>query len=427
MRDILLTLIVLGTLPYILARPYIGVYVWSWLGYMNPQRLTWGFAYNMPFSAIVAGFLFIGMLFSKEKYRFPKHRITMVWLMFVIWVCVTTVLAVNVDAAVTEFSRFIKIQIVIFCTLLLINTKDKLLNLVWVIVVSIGFYSVKGGVFSIVTGLQYRVIGPAKSFFGDNNTMALTTLMVIPLMYYLLMTYKNKYIRAGLMVAILLSFLSVIASYSRGAFLTAIVMLFFLWLGSKHKVIIMSLIIMAIIAVIPFVPQKWFARMDTIETYKQDQSAVGRLNAWGFAINVANSSPLIGGGFHVFSPELFKIYAPNPNNYHDAHSIYFEVLGEQGYLGLIFYLFIWLFVFLEVRRLKTLTKSRNQLLWMYDLVRMIQLGLISYMTGGAFLGLAYFDLPYHYMSIIVIAGVLCRKHLESEPSNDNRQNLSYTH
>ncbi len=54
MRDVLITLMVFATLPYIFRNPWYGVLVWSWLSYMNPHRLAYGFAYTMPFAQIVA-------------------------------------------------------------------------------------------------------------------------------------------------------------------------------------------------------------------------------------------------------------------------------------------------------------------------------------------------------------------------------------
>ncbi len=71
MRDILVTLLVFGSLPFILKRPYIGVLVWSWISYMNPHRLTWGFAYSLPFAQIVAVTLLFSFLISREKKSYP--------------------------------------------------------------------------------------------------------------------------------------------------------------------------------------------------------------------------------------------------------------------------------------------------------------------------------------------------------------------
>ena len=88
MRDIVITLIVFGSVPMIVMRPYIGVYMWSWLGYMNPHRLTWGFAYNMPFSAIVAAFLFVGLVMSKESKKIPWTPVTITLLIFIAWIII---------------------------------------------------------------------------------------------------------------------------------------------------------------------------------------------------------------------------------------------------------------------------------------------------------------------------------------------------
>lgn len=74
MRDIALVIIVFGSLPFILARPYIGILMWSWLGYMSPHRLAYGFAYDFPFAQIVAITTILAFLFNREKNIFPLIR-----------------------------------------------------------------------------------------------------------------------------------------------------------------------------------------------------------------------------------------------------------------------------------------------------------------------------------------------------------------
>jgi hypothetical protein len=101
------------------------------------------------------------------------------------------------------------------------------------------------------------------------------------------------------------------------------------------------------------------------------------------------------------------------------------MLGETGYVGLTLFLLMWGLVFLETHKIKKLVKRNDDVKWMGDLVRMVQVGLIAYLTGGAFLGLAYFDLPYHFMCLIVLTGVLYRKHLEAEVGKSEKNNISY--
>ena len=60
---------------------------------------------------------------------------------------------------------------------------------------------------------------------------------------------------------------------------------------------------------------------------------MGRINSWHMAFNVANDRPLVGGGFELYTPKTFARYAPNPEAIHSAHSVYFQILGEHGYVG----------------------------------------------------------------------------------------------
>ena len=84
MRDILVTLMIFGTLPLILRHAYIGVLVWSWISYMNPHRLAWGFAYDMPFAMIVAITLFTSLLFCKDRQKIPLNLTVVIWIIFII-------------------------------------------------------------------------------------------------------------------------------------------------------------------------------------------------------------------------------------------------------------------------------------------------------------------------------------------------------
>ena len=134
---------------------------------------------------------------------------------------------------------------------------------------------------------------------------------------------------------------------------------------------------------------------------------MGRINAWTVAVNVANDR-ITGGGFSLWKASVFEVYAPNPDDVHDAHSIYFEVLGELGYLGLLLFLLILYNIWFGAKRnIKCANKQGSEWLWVAQLNSMLQVSLIAYMSGGAFLGLAYWDLPYHILALVIC----CNKYL----------------
>ena len=116
-----------------------------------------------------------------------------------------------------------------------------------------------------------------------------------------------------------------------------------------------------------------------------------------------------GGGFMVWTRDLFAIYAPYAQQNRAAHSIYFQVLGEQGWAGLIFFLGIGLAAWLQAGSLIRQLKNKPEMAWAAELARMCQVSLIGFAAGGAFLSLAYFDLPYNVVAIIALTYAIAMK------------------
>jgi probable O-glycosylation ligase (exosortase A-associated) len=401
MRDILVTAIVFGVLPFIFKRPWVGILLWCWLGYMNPHRQTWGFAYDFPFAFICAIVTIAAFLFSKEKKEMVWTRETVLLLIFIGWMFITTVFAFYPDLAWIGWNKVWKIQLMVFLTAMIIKERKHLHWMIWVIALSLGYYGVKGGIFTIVHGGAYRVQGPAGTFFGGNNEMALVLAMLIPLIRYLHLQATQQWVRFGLASAMVLSGVAAIGSQSRGGLLAMAAMGLFLWFKSRKKFVTGIYMVIAVAIMASVMPQAWYDRMNTIETYQEDTSALGRINAWHTAFNVAKAR-ITGGGFDTFQPPTFRQFAPNPWNVHDVHSIYFEVMGEQGFIGLGIFLLLALFTWLRANQVIRVCKKDPERKWAADLAAMIQVSLIGYGVGGAFLGLAYFDLTYHLMIILVL-------------------------
>jgi hypothetical protein len=187
MRDLLLTAIVVVLIPLILRTPRYGAYAWAWLSMMNPHRATWGFARNFPFAYTVALSTLIGFLFTKERKPFPVTPITVVYLSFWFWMTFTCLFAMNsLDVVLDRWIFVSKIHLMLMVTLMLIRGREQIEGLVWVVTASIGFYGVKGGVWTLLTGGgSGRVWGPPDSMIQDNNGLALALVILVPFVYYL--------------------------------------------------------------------------------------------------------------------------------------------------------------------------------------------------------------------------------------------------
>ncbi|MDZ7752508.1 MAG: putative O-glycosylation ligase, exosortase A system-associated [Gammaproteobacteria bacterium] len=426
MRDLFIAAVVFGALPFILKRTYIGVLVWSWIGYMNPHRLAYGFAYSFPWAQVVALATLVSLLINREEKKFPITGLTVVWLLFLVWMGITTVMAAYPDQAFDQLIKVAKIQLITLITVLVMYKPERIQMLVWTIALSIGFYGIKGGVFTIATAGAHRVWGPEGSFIWGNNEIALALLMVLPLFYFMRDMVENKWLRQGLLLCMLLMAVSAIGSQSRGALLAGFSVLFFFWLKSQSKFLTGIAGVTLTVLVFLFMPQSWHDRMGTIQTYQEDRSAMGRISHWEAAVNLANDR-LFGGGYDaLLRSDMFYRYANDPTYHVDAHSIYFEVLGDHGWIGLALFLLLGYIAFRTAGRLIRVTRGVEELSWVNTLARMLQVSLVAYATGGAFLGLAYFDLFYHIVAILVLLRLhvdTCLAEHDVEPTR--REELVY--
>lgn len=416
MRDLVLACVVFGALPFVLVRPFWGILMLAWLGYMNPHRLAWGFMFDMPVVQIVAIFTLSGMLLSREAKRMVWSREIVVLVLFVAWMGITTTTAFFPTLAIQQYEKVVKIQILTFMTLLMLTSERKLHLFIWTIALSLGFYGVKGGIFTIVNGGVYRVQGPIGTFIGGNNEIALALVMSIPLMRYLYLQEKRQLIKLGLAAAMFLTAIAAFGTQSRGALIALSITGAIFWVKSRHKFVTAAFVVLAAVVGMSQMPQEWFDRMETIQNYQEDRSAQGRLNQWANAINIANDR-IVGGGFETWQRPVCQRYAPNPNDCRDVHSIYFEVLGEHGWIGLAFLLGLLAMMWMKCRSIIRIAKRNRALTWARDLAAMIQVSMVAYMSAGAFLGLAYFDFIYHLLAVVVVASHLVTRTPEAVVSS----------
>lgn len=424
MRDLVIFgIIVCGTIAA-LPRPWIGAMMWTWVSVMNPHALGWGFVTSMPVAFMVAVTTMVGFVFTRER-RNPFTDPAVVCLaLFMAWVSVTWPFSYFPEASWDSLTRVLKIDLMVILTIALIYRKEHIQWFLWIVVFSIGFYGVKGGIFTLMTGGSYRVWGPG-GFIEGNNEIALAVILVIPLIYYIYLTTppKWKWVRLGLLASMALSAAAAFGSHSRGALVGIFAMAVFLWWRSDRKAFLGILLVFVAAALLAFMPSEWTDRMHTIETYQSDGSAMGRLNAWEMAFNLANDHPGVGGGFAIYEPSLFAKYAPNPTDIHAAHSIYFQVLGEHGWIGLTLWLSIWWFTWRGASWLRRNGKEGDGTVWCRHLGSMCQVSLVGYAVGGAFLSLAYFDLPYNVLALVVTTKAwMLREHrasTESSPAHGN--------
>ena len=328
MRDILLLTLVFSACLAALRRPWIGVMLWTWLSLMNPHRYTYGIAYSAPLAAMAVACTVLGLLMTRDR-DFPSKSSPVIWLLvFMVWVTLSWLLGLDVAGDYEQWKKVMKIDGMLLVALMLLHSRQHIVALIGVCAASLALLGVKGGIFTLLQGGSHRVWGPSGSFIEDNNAFALALVMTIPLLRFLQLQVKHRLGTLALTLTMLLCAVSSLGSQSRGALLAIVAMIVTLWWRGKDKLRMGILLVAAAVPLVAFMPAEWTARMSTVTTYETDRSAMGRISAWWTAWGIAQHYPF-GVGFNAARAELFARFSPFPDIHLAAHSIYFQVMGNQ--------------------------------------------------------------------------------------------------
>ena len=411
MRDYVLTIFVFALLPICLVRPWLGVLAWYWIGLMNPHRLTWGFAYTMPFAMLVGVATLLGAVIAKDRRPIPWNRELILAAILFAYFTVTTYFAWAPTYAWPQWEKVAKIIVMTFVATMFIYGKTRIRALLLVAAASIGFYGFKGGIWSILHGGAEKVQGPENSFIDGNTFLGLALNMVIPLLVALARDESRRWLRQLLYLTAALSVVASIFTYSRGAWLglaiiVPLMMLQFKW--TPRIILAGGLVLIAVFATAIF-PEKVFQRAETIPNYEEDGSANQRLESWSVAWNVAKDRPLVGAGFEFEYADDGRWLEYGSEKYRQAmivankdsaaaHSIYFQVLGQHGFVAFALYLWLLVSVHLTLWRIRNASRKDAESSWIGTYSTGVLIGLIGYVVSGSFLSSAYFDLAWLYFA-----------------------------
>jgi len=404
-----------------MARPFVGVLLWDWIAFMNPHRVVWGFGVDWPWAWASFVVTMIGWALSREPKRIAVNPTTVLMGLFILGITMTMPFAISPWAAEYEgWLRVLKMFVFFIITASLLTDKRRVDALIWIIVISMGFWILDQGGASVITLGAHKAFGPPDSMITDNNIFAAAILVVLPLINYLRLQAGHKLVRHLLLLTMGLTLLTVLASYSRGAFLGIFAVSVVLWWRSRSKLAGIIVLGAALGAAIAFMPADWVARMHTIDHYQADGSAESRLYIWHVAWLLALHHPLTGVGFHgtVYQSVINTVV---PGGRHLAiHSIWFQALGELGFPVFFIWLGITVIGFLNTRWIMRVTRNRADLVWAQDLARMVQVSIVAYAVTGTFLPIAYWDIYFTVLVALAATRMLVARAVNANAADRSR-------
>ncbi|HEX7820678.1 MAG TPA: putative O-glycosylation ligase, exosortase A system-associated [Sphingobium sp.] len=418
-------------------RPFILILTYAYIDIVSPQRLTYFLLNAIPISllAFVASVGAWVVFDNKADTRLSLRQGLLILLL--IYCGITTV---NADFPVDAADKWGWVwKALVFATFLplTLRTRLRIEALSLVMVLSASAIIINGGIKTALSGGGYGVL----NLMVDNNAgmyegsiISTVAICIIPLILYLAKhgtifkpDWRVKLYAYGFCLACLLI---PIGTEARTGLICAAILGALMFLNVKRKMLFAVGGVFALVCAIPFLPSSFTSRMDTIGNYQGDSSASTRVQVWKWTIDYARTHPF-GGGFDAYRSNSFKydtvkqVVEDNGNVHIERrtiidqarayHSSYFEMLGEQGYPGLILWLVLhfgtMLRTFQVSRRYRN--KTDPEKLWIAPYALAMSQGHLIYMIGSFFVGIAF--QPFVFMLLALQIGLSTYvKRLEKE-------------
>jgi probable O-glycosylation ligase (exosortase A-associated) len=421
MRDLVLLSVLPFMLYFMAKRPFIALGMWIWTALFFPNAWVYGAASGIRYNLLFTIVAILSYVVMKNKPKLQFGAVGAMVLLFFVWTTISTTFTLAPpDRSWEIWSRFAKVITLFLFVLLVIEKKLHVDFFLWCVVLSVGFYADLEALKFLASGGGHKIAGLSGHVLGDRNELSLAFVMTLPICYYLLGEYgqRSRVLWYALLGTMMLLVAAVIGTQSRGGFVALAGLGAYLFIKTDRKVPVFLLIVVLAIGLSYFVSDEWASRMNSLETADEDASFMGRVVAWKLSFILALQNPVFGGGFksletfsvwsqlsqHFFSYDWFYTGTALPNTKagRAAHSVYFQVMGEHGFVGLAIYLSALVGAFRKAGRIARSVRLQGGPAWIRTLATMLQLSIFSFALGGAALSFAYFDLLFALIGLLIV-------------------------
>jgi probable O-glycosylation ligase (exosortase A-associated) len=413
LRTVFISLILVPGIVMAFRDRFMALLVYLWVGFFRPQEWVWIDISALRLSLVLAVVLVVPSVATGILPNL-SHPLSIGTAVFLLSTVASQIDAVN-PAVGWEWVDF-QARLTLVC-----------LSVVAVIGASLGFHATKAGLASLVGG-GARFFDGLGGSFTDNNGYALGTVMIMPLLLAsalnaeLLLDNVServvKLVRLGFYLTLPLCAFTVVSTFSRGGFLAlAAATLTYVALHRRRVRLSLALATLAIagLAAVP-IPDGYFDRLATITTYEEigEESAMSRPHFWRVAIAMADASPLgVGVKQYEAAYDEFDFSDGRYGVHRSVHSSHFQVLAEQGYLGLSVWIAQFLYagwVVLRVRAAASGPEVPPETARFYlSTANCLAASMAGFVVGGGFVALSLNDVTWLTFAVLAAIDRLSRQ------------------
>jgi probable O-glycosylation ligase (exosortase A-associated) len=390
---------------------FLGIGLYLAVEYLQPgSRLSFIAAVRPAF--LVSGALVVAWVLNIMRKRVPLVINWQVKSYGVICIlaAISAFNAISVGMVALKLLSLVKTLLVFWIMFSVITNLERLQRLAWLYVVLHVILAVVGlALFATAGERRFGDVG--SGFLGDENDSAMALLIMIPYMYFLWPHARNHLGRFALAVGMIAATLTVLYSFSRGAFLGFVAMVVYMWWKSSHKLRSGLLLAAVVLGAFAIMPQEYWDRIESMQGYATEGSAQGRLDAWKGGIRMMLDSPLFGCGIGNFSRTYGEQYNTISARWTAAHSMYIEYIAQLGVPGLIFIvsmIFLTLRTFRKVRRIGRRFRT-DEFRLLTAIMRGAECGFIAYLVTTIFLNSMLYPHLWHFGAMAGFGLIVARR------------------
>ena len=424
MLDLFLFAFVMGMLALGVRRPFVWVLAYLYIDILAPQKIGWALTPALPISLIAFCAAFAGWLLtdSKRETRITHRQLLMAFLLGYCWM--TTGWAEFPEGAQEKWDWVWKALVFAIFLPFTLTTRLRIEAAALVMVLSAGAIIISGSIKTVFAGGGY---GTLRLFVDDNSgiyessTIAAVAVAMIPLVMWLVRhgtIFPDDWrVRTFAYALIFACLLIPVGTEARTGLVCIAALGVLLLRDNRRRFVYLAAAGALGVMALPFMPASFYERMATITQPGGDESASTRLRVWEWTLDYVEDKPL-GGGFDAYRGNSFTYRMPVEEEAGTAtkietkevtdegrayHSAYFEMLGEQGWPGLIAWLWLHLSGLWQMERIRRRWRATADPVhgWRAPLANALQVGQAVYLVASLFIGIAY--QPF----VLMLVGMQC--------------------
>jgi putative inorganic carbon (hco3(-)) transporter len=397
---ILLGLVILVAVLLAFRKPYAFALIYIWFEFFRPKNVApWAFG-SSELPMIIGIATVLALVFtSPQRLRVLSAELVLC-ILFAGWITWTTTSAI-VPGAWLKWDWAVKA--VLFSALLahFTHTKEQLEAAIFTMIAASSGQITAVALKTLTgdTGYQSNlgIIG-GNTGLGESSTLGLYCSMLVPLILFFgrhsILVGKNKFAVWTSRLLAAFCALSLVGTFARTALITGFISITAVM--TRKRGFVFSLMIGAIAVIglsVALVSTQWGDRMMTTFSYSEDESAMGRVAVWLWTIDYVQAHPF-GGGFLIDQTNTFTVETDTDSGSLTVkgkafHSIYFEVLGEQGLPGIAIFLAIIGISFFKTFTVWNHFRKTDKSGWAHELSAALMIAWVCLLIGGNFVGIAY--------------------------------------